>query len=503
MTRLQLFSAQGKALGESTLGSYSPAMLKMGWRVLLPLADLATGPLYLKIESHNPAFAERVIRRAQLRGPEALMTQQRTLMASLLSATLLLSSALFNAAFAFALRDREFGKYAGYSMALGTSLFVYARFDLQLLGADYGWLWQLATPLSTCLLCWLSVSFGRFERSSTWLVRALYAIIAVDALLFAWSALALIGVPLPLMPFDRFNYENYQDIVMESLILLGGWLGWRRGEDDRQDCLLLMLSLVPPIFIDLVNRLWDPILTPFLQARNDFVLPHAIDAAIHFNGAVTWMLLPAVFCFALGRRAFRLHIALINERNMLEVRVEHRTLELRSTNKELESQANTDALTGLLNRRRIMAVIEQEILRARRYGHGLTLCMIDIDHFKAVNDSHGHVAGDRALVAIAGVLSTTLRTTDAIARFGGEEFVLLLTETQPEMARELVERLRVAIAATPLHSDDGKQFSVTISAGIAGHIQGVEDDSINTLLARADQALYKAKSSGRNRVELA
>jgi diguanylate cyclase (GGDEF)-like protein len=502
MLRMTLSDGGGHPLPAGAARADAGAPLDQGWRLLLPLAGLLAGPQYLRLESSNPAFPERVIARGQGPLPAVLQAQQRTLMTTLLAATLLLTSAMFTAAFGLALREREFGEYAGYSFALGLSLLSYARLDLLLAGVDCGWLWQLATPLSTCLLCWLAMHFGRFGQSSVWLARALYTVIAVDAALLGWSLLALAGVPLPMPSMDRFAFENGQDMVVESLIMLGGWLSWRRGEHDGQDGLLLMFGLAPSMFIDLVNRLWDPLLAPWLQGRWGYALPAGVNDAIHFNGALTWLPLPAMFCFALARRALRLHRALIDERLQLEARVEHRTRALRSANAELELRASTDELTGLPNRRRMMEWIAHEIERAHRYGHALTLCMLDIDHFKRINDEHGHQAGDRALVAVADVLGSSMRGADLIARFGGEEFVLLLTDTEPQLAVELVERLRASVAALPLRADDGRHYNVTISVGVAALDPGATD-SISRLLLRADQALYRAKNGGRNCVMVA
>ena len=232
-------------------------------------------------------------------------------------------------------------------------------------------------------------------------------------------------------------------------------------------------------------------------------LSPAQDTALHFNGALTWLTLPAIFCLALGRRAWQLHANLVSERRQLELRVAQRTRELSSANQELAFQASTDALTGLLNRRRMMHQIEQEVERARRYKLPLSLCMIDIDHFKRVNDSHGHPAGDRALMAVAGLLSASLRESDQIARFGGEEFVVLLPETDAALAQGLVERLRLAVADLQLQGDDGTLFTLTISGGIAELNAADHCDDGARMLMRADQALYGAKSGGRNRVQVA
>jgi len=491
MLQIALFDSHGRALALGIARHDTGGALKLGRYVLVPMADLADGPLYVKADSSNRAYLERVAVRGPTSLPAALAEQEHSMLTTLMAGTLLMTSAMFTAAFALALRDREFGAYAGYSMALSLSLLAYGQMDGLLFGVHYGW------------LCWLAMHFGRFRSRSVWLVRALYVVIAVDVALLAWALLTLAGMPLPMLHFNRFEFENYQDLAVEFLIMLGGWLGWRRGEQDRQDCLLLMFSLMPSLFIDLVNLIWTPVVAPWLLTHWGFALPPALDHAIHFNGALTWLPLPAMFCFVLARRALHLHTALVSERNQLEARVEYRTRDLRRANRELELLATTDGLTGLLNRRRMMEWLDHEILRARRHGHALTLCMVDIDHFKHVNDCYGHMAGDRALVAIAGVLTRSMRSIDLIARFGGEEFVLLLTETDFTVAVELVERLRASVAAQVLQADDGRSFSMTISVGVAALEADDEQDSVSRLLVRADQALYRAKNGGRNCVMVA
>lgn len=484
----------------------SALALEQGWRILLPQPAPLAAPLTLRLDAANRAFSERVILRGSGDLPTLLQAQQHDLMTTLLAATLLLTSAAFTAAFGFAVREWLFGAYAAYAISLGLSLLGYRRFDLLLFGSDWYWLWQVMTPLSTCLLCWVAPHFGRFHQRSVWVVRALYLIIALDAALLLWSLLGLAGLPLPslaAMPLSRFQFENYQDMVVEFLIMLGGWLVWRAGAAERRDGLLLALCLIPSMFIDLVNQLWDPWLAPWLQAHWGVALSPAQNAALHFNGALTWLTLPAIFCLALARRAWQLHSNLVSERNQLEVRVAQRTRELSSANQELAFQASTDALTGLLNRRRMMSQIEHEVERARRYKLPLSLCMIDIDHFKRVNDSHGHLTGDRALVAVAGLLSASLRDSDQIARFGGEEFVLLLPETDAALAQGLVERLRLAVADLQLHADEGLAFSLTISGGITELDAADPCDDAGRMLMRADQALYGAKSGGRNCVRVA
>jgi len=163
---------------------------------------------------------------------------------------------------------------------------------------------------------------------------------------------------------------------------------------------------------------------------------------------------------------------------------------------KLEELATTDVLTGTFNRRKFNELILAEIERVRRYGHPLSLLVVDIDHFKRINDTHGHDAGDEVLIVLAGLIRTGIRATDSLARWGGEEFVVLSPEVSVEEAAGLAERLRSA-AGTYAYSFVGR---VTASIGVAQHRAGETPDE---LFARADEALYRAKEGGRDRVEVA
>ena len=167
--------------------------------------------------------------------------------------------------------------------------------------------------------------------------------------------------------------------------------------------------------------------------------------------------------------------------------------------REVERLSTTDPLTGLSNRRHFDGAAKLEVMRARRYGRPLSAVMMDLDHFKRVNDTFGHTVGDRVLVAVSGLCLGLARKMDLKARLGGEEFCLLLPETPVESASVLAERLRADIEAMPLEAD-GQAFRITASLGIAGYAAG---DELEAVLERADGALYAAKESGRNRVVLA
>ena len=164
---------------------------------------------------------------------------------------------------------------------------------------------------------------------------------------------------------------------------------------------------------------------------------------------------------------------------------------------KLQELARTDPLTALANRRSIIEAIETEFLRSKRFGSDTAVLMIDIDHFKRINDTHGHEAGDRALVALARSLKTIARVTDLVARFGGEEFVVLLVGTDLSGAVDMAERIREAVAQIVLTSPSG-DFRLTVSIGVAPLLN--EDDEWSDTMSRADRAMYRAKNLGRNRV---
>ena len=167
----------------------------------------------------------------------------------------------------------------------------------------------------------------------------------------------------------------------------------------------------------------------------------------------------------------------------------------------------TDPLTGVNNRRYIERRLQEEIGRSMRHGYTLSCLYIDIDHFKQINDRLGHQAGDEVLRCVAERIKEELRLSDALGRFGGEEFVALLIDAEQEDALHVAERIRLSIAEQPLNLSSGESLDVTISVGIAALLRPDISTPIETLVrefvARADQALYQAKAGGRNRVMVA
>ncbi len=168
---------------------------------------------------------------------------------------------------------------------------------------------------------------------------------------------------------------------------------------------------------------------------------------------------------------------------------------------EATQQASvTDGLTGLWNLRYFQQRAEEEVERAERFGHALSLALLDIDHFKSVNDEHGHLVGDQVLVEVAERVTGEVREVDTVARYGGEEVVIVLPETDLNGARLTAERIRAAVGASPVHTDGGP-VRVTVSLGVAGY--PVHGDTAAELLRSADAAMYAAKQGGRDRVEAA
>ena len=172
---------------------------------------------------------------------------------------------------------------------------------------------------------------------------------------------------------------------------------------------------------------------------------------------------------------------------------------LRNSEENFRLMSITDSLTGLFNVRHFYEQIEIEVKRAVRYGRPLSMLLLDLDHFKNLNDVHGHLEGDRALAVAANVIRNNFREHDTAYRYGGEEFTVLLPETDIEAATMLAERLIKTLANTPLTTDFGNVLTMTASVGVAEY---VADDTATSLVRRADTGVYEAKRLGRNRVSV-
>jgi diguanylate cyclase (GGDEF)-like protein len=199
-----------------------------------------------------------------------------------------------------------------------------------------------------------------------------------------------------------------------------------------------------------------------------------------------------------GINAMAARVAVTQEE--LRHQVNLATEELRQQKEAAELAARIDPLTGVASRRAFTETAEGEILRATRYGTPLSLIMVDLDHFKSINDTFGHLAGDAVLAHFARTITQAVREVDLVGRLGGEEFAVLLPGTSAAEAVQAAERMRAAVAESRLHAR-GQQLTYSASFGVAAFDQ--LELSFSEFLARADAALYRAKAQGRNRVELA
>lgn len=172
--------------------------------------------------------------------------------------------------------------------------------------------------------------------------------------------------------------------------------------------------------------------------------------------------------------------------------------EIEHYQQELEHLATHDALTDFFNRNQMNALLEIEIERAKRYKHNLGLLLLDVDHFKRINDEYGHQAGDLVLITLAETLKKSVRTIDHVARYGGEEFLIIMPETNVEMALVSAERIRAKIEDSSVPLADGREINLTCSIGVSAY--PTSGENLDRLLSAADKALYSAKNLGRNRV---
>lgn len=237
------------------------------------------------------------------------------------------------------------------------------------------------------------------------------------------------------------------------------------------------------------------IVTVSFYALGVFALAMLLDIKLGKGGQATAMdvayaavlLIMLMGCMLLSLRLYQLRVRLRKQRQELAMALEE--------NRELASR---DELTGLLNRRHMLELLHLEQRRCMRGPRTMLLAQMDIDHFKSINDTYGHLMGDLALKTFADLVRTSIRNTDVFSRWGGEEFVLLLSDTSVEGAMLTLNRIRQTVQNAEVRSEKGR-LRMTVSIGLAEYLPG---ETIETTLDRADKALYSAKRSGRNQVVL-
>jgi len=416
--------------------------------------DLAAGaPVYLRIAS------ERAIPRAidlvpvtEARAEDLARAQLDIVFPAVQLATVLVMLSFF-----FALRERMYIWFAGHV------LFV-VLYELYSFGVGYGlppfqWmaplearpLW-LCAALSAIFLCQFTRRFLELDSLAPRLDRLL---------LLAYWPLGMIALCAVIPPLSA-GWWLEQALAatlgtLAPLLVLTGLLAWQRG--GRRGGFYLCA--------------WTPGLL--------LVCVRVLQIAMHWP-LPEWLVfsLPAAFAFASLVLAFGLADS---------------TLSIRHERDVANRLAERDELTGVLNRRAILSNLNGAFQRAREGGQPLSLLFLDLDHFKRINDRHGHAAGDRCLGAMIAPVMSELRQGDALGRYGGEEFLVVLPGATPANAEVVAERIRLRIEAMPVLVS-GVRIGLTLSIGIAGLDAGIATP--RELIERADMALYRAKSSGRN-----
>ena len=294
-----------------------------------------------------------------------------------------------------------------------------------------------------------------------------------------WFDAGLIALYAPLMAYFTFSDNNVAGrIVVSSLCLAiisaSSWYIFSRAVQKEKNFTYKFARIT--YFAFMVMMLLRAILTLTYSQITDFYAPDTVQSAVY----LMFIVFAVLWTFQ--------YLILNNERLQQE---------LESAQVELENSAKTDFLTGVNNKRNFFEIGNSEIQRAERFPYSLAVVMFDIDHFKQVNDTYGHAAGDLVLTEIAEICKKNVRAVDVLGRLGGEEFAVILPQTNAERAEKVAEHLRSLIEEREIVFLSEK-IKVTASFGIA-ELNGA-DEQIETVLDRADAALYEAKRAGRNRV---
>ena len=314
------------------------------------------------------------------------------------------------------------------------------------------------------------------DTAVAWIQLATALVLGASMLIVAWRR-------TPLVPLERASFGI-------GAVAIVGSIAWSLyGADSAalgRAAVQATLHWVPLVFafgfVAFSGRTAMRLAVALLAAMAALIVPHDVMAARSGVSDDLFVLAQALVAYA---------VLIAGLRFFADLHVRASTLE--RTAERMRALAHTDALTGLGNRRQADLWLVREVQRAARYARPFSVLMLDIDHFKRLNDEHGHAAGDRVLVDLASELVGMVRASDAVVRWGGEEFLVLAPETGLADAVQVAELVRRQIAKMPL----GDAHRTTISVGVAAHRVGDDPES---LVARADAALYMAKRSGRNTV---
>lgn len=486
------FVRNGELIAQQYLGDHQPYRQRPidHKNFVVELPDQQALTIYLRVRTESSMRFT-----FQLWKPVEFQQQQQYIAAATaLYFGLLLCMAVYNF-FSFGVtRDVSFLNYAAYIISIGLLLAGLDGTGYQYLWPDSPWLQdRIVTMIGSLVFIFatqVAAQVLRTKERSINLHRALriaqlvYSVIFITSLVFAYATI----IP----------YVLVAAVLGCTQLMLTGLVLWRRGLNYARIYTLALGCLLFAISCNALGYLgwFDSI---FIQRY-----------AIMLASALEIMLLSLVLAIRFNED--RRHRLLAEQRlnSELERMVQQRTEELeqaleqlRVANTELDKKSKQDRLTGLFNRGYMDEELPREIRRAKRNGQDLTLMMLDIDHFKAFNDDHGHLLGDNVLTQLAELLQNfTQRGGDRVFRYGGEEFAILMPGTDEAGARETAMRLAEAIRKLPIHHR-GMVLQITVSIGIAVYYAATTEVTPEAFIGAADEALYRAKNAGRDQIRFA
>lgn len=316
-------------------------------------------------------------------------------------------------------------------------------------------------------------------------------------LLLATNALLFTGIGLSMIGTQEFfgkapSWRTFWAIVVGGFLVVDWFLVI---EPDFAARVTIFSFLVFYFYAEQVRLVWRHG-TPHFSTRFFGTLVTIQALVVLLRGGMALRAMVADIDLTRGSAMANIYLGVANFMALM-LTVAFMTMATRRLQTILEERSTHDPLTGVLNRRGFALFYEHQRMQMRRAGKPMTLIAIDLDHFKAINDRHGHMVGDKVLVHVARAIRQALRESDDVARFGGEEFIVLLPDSDEHNAVLVAQRIRKVLRDCA----DVQLPRCTVSMGIGGHLS--EDESLDALLARADTALYHAKQNGRDRVELA
>ncbi len=457
---------------------------------IVPLPDRQAVEVYLKVRTESSMRFPLEIWQPL----EFMQEQQYLVAATALYFGLLYCMAIYNL-FSFGVtRDPAFLKYSAYIVSIGLLLAGLDGTGYQYIWSEWPWLQdRIVTMIGSLVFLFASMVAAQVlqtrKRSpglhkGLVLLQFIYGVIFILSLILSYAALIPFVLTL--------------SVIGCCYLMIAGAVLWRRGLTYARIYTLALGSLLFAVICNALGYLG--------LLESVFVQRYAIMIA----SAIEIMLLSLVLAIRFNEDRRERLIAEQQLNTQLEEMVGQRTAELeavmgklREANSELEQKSNEDRLTGLYNRGYLDDELPLEIRRAQRNKQSLALLMMDIDHFKPINDEYGHLVGDEILIQLSELLKGTCkRAGDRIFRYGGEEFVILMPVTDEAGAKEIGERLATTIREHVFSTEQG-MMRITASIGIAVYHPSVYEVSETELLAVADDALYRAKRAGRDTVRAA